>query len=265
MFEGDEMLGDVFFIGVDQFAKVKQSLGAARRGRWRAMARSCCEESAGDYGVHFGGIGEFDVGARLACRGIPNNAGTPGLREGSGLPPPAQLVMVFSSMSLFNSRAVTNFLSPRLHCTGSSGLRQRMIGVVGIAGSVSIICRGVFAWSIGPDFGGRKNELSGCGVHGDFFGRSFCFMRVSGLAFGLKFAKLAQGFLQHALQALFVQTQIHEDLWVGAEDACGREGGMDLRIVDVDVSCGFEVAERESIESSMERMRFRRQWVSQKS
>jgi hypothetical protein len=68
---------------------------------------------------------------------------------------------------------------------------------------------------------------------------------AGGSAFGLEFLKLAERFFELTLQALLIKGEVDECLGVLAEDVRGCEGGVDLRVVDVDLGGGFEVADDE--------------------
>src|SRR6202012_2116306 len=105
------------------------------------------------------------------------------------------------------------------------------------------VCETELTARFGFDFGGRKNELS-CDRYGfgldvtvavfhfhlqeialGYGGVEFCL--PLGFALGLEGFEIAQGLIERALEALFVEAQVEEGFGVVAEDTRGGEDGVD--------------------------------------
>ena len=141
------------------------------------------------------------------------------------------------------------------------------------------VCKTELAARFGFDFGGRKNELSGDGFGIDGHVVSTVsrphfheialgyggveFSLPLGFALGLQGSEFAQGLIERAVQALFVEGQVGEGFRIVAEDARGGEGRVDLGMFGFDSPAASEWPSA-SMASSNERARFRRHWVSQK-
>jgi hypothetical protein len=107
----------------------------------------------------------------------------------------------------------------------------------------------------GFDFGGRKNELSrdGFGIDGHMMTTvsRFHFHEIAlgygcvefgltlGFALGLEGFEFAQGLIERAVQALFVEGKVGEGFVILAEDSRRGEGGVDLGVLGFDFAGGF--------------------------